>query len=804
MARRSRSQRPPTKSDILGSPKLTLAQFMVIVEHGLRVFAVPLAIAGTFIALAWLKLFVGLYPWAHLAALVFFFAFFSHSVGRAGRLWKRVSRAAGRRRVEAISLLAHRPLDVLDDKPMTDDPDALLLWQAHVARSEFRLMGMRWPKWMLSLAEQDPYAVRHAVIILLVLGAMASWGALGGRLMEAVNPALGRMNVFTPTLDAWITPPEYTHLPPVMIATPAGIRHRGDTIEVPEGSVISAHLVGQEGSAPELLANNNSEEFTPDTHGDYQITTTLREGDTVSIRRGWEGVATWHVHITADQPPTIAFDGEPSATERKSVRLPYVANDDYGIANVTARITPRESLPGASDQPLDITLSAALDKNLKQAAFEDLTAHPWSGLPVDIQLIATDAAGHRAESAVQKFVLPEREFFQPVARALIDARRKLLQRPFDEAVRNGTANLMAGVAQHPASYRGDPVVMMALRAGAVRIVLNRGAGEVSSISDLLWESAIRIEDGGIGMAEKNLRAAQKDLADALDRNASEAEINRLIDRLHQALAQYLAQISTKVAANPNNAAPDLQALGGQKTNMLTPQDLDDMLERMRDMSATGKRADARQELQKLQQLLENLHTGAPQLSEAQKQDLQTLKTLREMQQTQKDLMDKTFQQSQSAGGHEGDDKLAREQSTLLDKLRGLLGAMKSGGDENARHAASAMENALGKLQGGKAGQALPSQGEALKALQQAGDQLASSVQQSLLMLGGSASNGGEGRDPFGRGLGAGASDDGSVKVPEKLQARRVREIMDELQRRAGDTSRPKPERDYIERLLQNF
>jgi len=64
---------------------------------------------------------------------------------------------------------------------------------------------------------------------------------------------------------------------------------------------------------------------------------------------------------------------------------------------------------------------------------------------------------------------------------------------------------------------------------------------------------------------------------------------------------------------------------------------------------------------------------------------------------------------------------------------------------------------------------------------------------------------GQGRDPFGRsGFGGFSHDDGAVQVPDRMEARRVREILNELQRRAGDTERTKTERDYIDRLLQNF
>ena len=61
------------------------------------------------------------------------------------------------------------------------------------------------------------------------------------------------------------------------------------------------------------------------------------------------------------------------------------------------------------------------------------------------------------------------------------------------------------------------------------------------------------------------------------------------------------------------------------------------------------------------------------------------------------------------------------------------------------------------------------------------------------------------RAPFGRtpdgGTGLNTSAIG-IKEPDALQ--RAREIRNELRRRAGQQSRPEPERDYINRLLQEF
>nr|WP_274380653.1 DUF4175 family protein [Oleomonas cavernae] len=43
-----------------------------------------------------------------------------------------------------------------------------------------------------------------------------------------------------------------------------------------------------------------------------------------------------------------------------------------------------------------------------------------------------------------------------------------------------------------------------------------------------------------------------------------------------------------------------------------------------------------------------------------------------------------------------------------------------------------------------------------------------------------------------------------MRVPTEAEAKRVRDILMELQRRAGDRSRSQDELDYINRLLERF
>ena len=43
-----------------------------------------------------------------------------------------------------------------------------------------------------------------------------------------------------------------------------------------------------------------------------------------------------------------------------------------------------------------------------------------------------------------------------------------------------------------------------------------------------------------------------------------------------------------------------------------------------------------------------------------------------------------------------------------------------------------------------------------------------------------------------------------VKVPDQIDIQRAREILEELRRRLGETTRPPIELEYLERLLKRF
>ncbi len=800
MVSRSHRASLTPKNLVQGGPQLTLAKLIIRTEQSLKFFFQPLMIGGVFVALALLGVFSSLYPWLHLVVLAIFVSYFFRTLGRAQARWTPPSVSDAKRRVEAASNLAHRPLDVMEDRPASNDLVQASLWNIHRERTVEQTQSLDWPRWALDFTGHDRYGLRYVVLLLVILGIVFGWGALGVRMVAAINPAVGKWHIVRPALDAWITPPAYTHLPPIMIATPAGLRRDNDVIDVPEGSMLYAHLAEKSGSAPELKANNHSQTFVAEDQKDFAATTKLVSGDSISIRRGWNTIGSWRIRVVPDQSPKIAFSDAPSITERKSVRVAYHADDDYGVTDVKLRVTPRQSLPGYDNAPVDIALNTAEAKTITRADYEDLTGNVWSGLPVSLQLIASDTAGHTTTSASVDMILPERDFMHPIARALIEERRRLLQSPNDDAVRGEAANVMAGIAHQPASFGGDAVVLMALRTGAVGLVLDRTHAATPEANAILWRTALRIEDGTVRSAEDNLRQAQKDLAQALDSNASDKDIQRAVDRLHQALSAYMAQLAQQGGKRDGRQAEDLNTMLGASSHTLTPDDLQNMVESMRNALTSSARDEARQQLSKLQQLLENMHTGPVKLTAEQREALQNIKKMQAAIQAQKSLIDKTFQ-SGKQGNVSG--QLATEQTSIQKQLREVATALKDSADTLA-HSDDAMKRAVGQLRGGHTDQALESQNEALKAMQDALKDAQDDMRQSLFMMPQNGM-GFAGRDPFGRdGRGMVSRDDGGIKLPDQMEIRRVREILDELQRRAGDSNRPKPERDYIDRLLQNF
>ena len=198
-------------------------------------------------------------------------------------------------------------------------------------------------------------------------------------------------------------------------------------------------------AAPSLSLDGSSEPFRTLDKASFQADHDLTEGGRLAVRRNGHELAAWDLSVVADQPPTAAWTEPPGrAAGSQQTRLPWRATDDYGVVSLQAELRLRDR-PDAPPLVVTLPLPGGSPKSAHGVSQQDLTAHPWAGLPVIGRLVAHDALGQTGDSKDAEFVLPERPFQNPVARALMTIRRGLSLHPDDRdtAVNGLDALLMA-------------------------------------------------------------------------------------------------------------------------------------------------------------------------------------------------------------------------------------------------------------------------------------------------------------------------------------------------------------------------
>lgn len=315
-------------------------------------------------------------------------------------------------------------------------------------------------------------------------------------------------------LDLWISPPAYTQQSPVELATPAGIAPAAPQ-DFPSGSIVSARIDGiADAEDLRLRAASKDIAFTRDAQGSLAASAPLAESGKVSVRNGWHELASWTVNVLPDAPPAVAWTDKPQLIDGKEVRLPFRAQDPIGLADLTLRVTPHNPQPGADNTPVDIALAAPAGKETARADMLDIATQPWGGQVISVQIVATNLAGKTSLSDPHDFKLPERTFTHPVARMLIEVRNRLMQRPDDAHMRAEVANIMAAMAFDAGTRSGDPLVLMAMRSGAVRLLLGNNREAAIAANNLLWQTAAHIEGDRPKQNHRALRDSGQNMAAA--------------------------------------------------------------------------------------------------------------------------------------------------------------------------------------------------------------------------------------------------------------------------------------------------
>lgn len=816
-----------------------------------------LGLTGLYLLLGLAGLPQSLPGWVHGVVLALFVLAWVASLGLAIRSLRVPSRHAALRRIERVNNLQHRPLESLEDSLGTGRTDsaARALWLLHQQRLRAAVASLRvgWPA--PGLIRRDPYALRVGLGVALIAAVASTGDEAWERLREAFSPDVAGVAAPAPVkLDAWISPPEYTRQAPVFLTredhgapAPDG---QPAVIKVPEGSTLVLRLSGGR-EAPQLVMPGSSQPLEAEEKGGFQLEAVLEKSGRVAVTQKDRELAGWDIEVTEDGAPTVTFTRDPAATARKALRIDFAAQDDYGIEKVVAKIIGIGALDDASDlaklapTEIELTLPGQRLREAKSTSFHDLTPHPWAGLPVSLQLVAQDGVGQLGVSKAVQLVLPERIFQHPVARAIIDQRRQLALYP--EKNRSRVAAMLEIVAWEYDRYADDYVVFMSLISATRRLGPGfQGTAEhVAGVLKLLWDTALRIEDGTLSLSEQALRDAQQALQDALSKEGTtDAEIDRLMREFEKALDEYMKSLAEMMRNNPElqKQLPEIDP----QAMMLSREDLKKMMDQIRELARSGQRDAARQMLSQMQQMLENLRMRRfAQPNQQQQQAMKMLNDLQDIIKRQQELLDKTFREAQKRGQMRGGNPSQRfpqnamppglqpqppggeesnpmtsesqEQESLRQRLGELmrqLGEMSGNIPRPLGRAERSMRQSSDQLGEGQAGQAVPPQNEAIDQLQQGARAATQDLMQQLSRGGQMRPGPGEPvgdvpdreRDPFGRdaenaGRGMNTED---VKIPEQDKVQDARRIRDELRRRAGQRARPAPELEYIERLLRQF
>jgi uncharacterized protein (TIGR02302 family) len=830
------------------------AEAVIVFER----FWPPLVWAATlvalFLAVSWLGLWQALPRLARIGGVAAFAVAFAIVLAPLARL-RRPVRAETLDRLDRDSGAPHRPAASLDDRlAMTsEDPATAALWALHrdrLARQVERFVpaapapGMAW---------RDPRALRFAVLLAALAAALVAGPERYGRIAAAFDWRDGAAAAATARLDAWIDPPAYANKPPILLDLAAN-RDPSQKIVTPEGSALVVRADADvfetrvEGAIAPVAAakpaDTSAPAPTPAAGAPTEKRWTIAGDGAVVFRRDGAALGRYEIEATPLGAPTVTLLEPPRGNLSGSLTLHYSLADRYGIAgaeaefaNPAAGATPPRSL--VQPPKLTLRLPSTANGTGEASTTGDLSEHPWAGAEVVLNLKATGVSGRVGAGAPTKFTLPQRVFHNPLARALVEQRRALVLDPDHETPR--VAKAIDALTIAPDFFQTPAGVYLGLRQAHAQLVDAHGDADLIAVAEMLWAMALRLEDGDASQAQRDLRAAEQKLREALQRGASDEELRKLTQELRDAAERYMRDLAQQTPQQPNDA-----------DSQLPQQDLESMLDRMEDMARNGARQDAEAMLDEMQNMFENMRGAADaQDDQASREMRKQMDELGKLLRDQQGLRDDTFRQDQrdqlgrdapEGQGDQAKPSLDERQRALRDRLAELQRRLKElgmKGEKGFDDAQGDMKEAEGDLKGGGQGQdqgdgqgqgqgdksgggglddqgrtgkgrAVEAQGRALEALRQGSQGLQQQAQGQGAGQGGRGYRatsrrpgaGGPGRDPLGRESGdRGSALDGALHDGADV-AERARQVLEELRRRLADPSRPEEERDYFERLLK--
>lgn len=651
---------------------------------------------------------LGVIFWLGLAATIWL----------AFRNWRRPTDGEARNLID--EQIEGRPLSVWVDRPSRSDTQTWKLWHAHRDRMAALAvnvrkfdMGARWKR-------IDPLYLRFIAPVLVLAAALYAGSNGADRLRNGLAPDFGAMfGAHKLQVEAWITPPIYTGRAPFLLTS-------GEQATAPEGSEMTLRVIGP--GRPSIRVEpeeGRGETLRPQAGVDeaYEVKVIVGEPMRVAVNF-WGERAYFPFDIIEDFAPTVEFVTEPTLGDGDRTEFDWKVTDDYGVTNL--ELIARLADPPAGAEELEESVPMGLfgfEPREEEGSYsEDLVRHRWAGLDVMLKLRATDASGEFGESAEVAYHLPEKIFLQPLSRSAQEIRASILRewRNYEEAPEEDNyaavtttgddnfadaeasrlerappgvqtaATMLEAVLYRPEDVHRDPVIFMGFSHVMGQLEAAYSLETAMNAEFLLWDIALFAEYGSVADAKAALDAARRALEQALRNGASEEEIARLMDMFEQAVENYLAAQMAEALRNGRFSEGQQQA-GGQQGGQqgLGDDELQRMLDALRDLSETGATEQARQLLSEMSRMLEQFENMQLQMSQGgqsgQQQNGPLSRALnRALQDTnralndQRDLNDETEQAMREGADQQTMQQLADRQRALRERLEQQ---MRSGGGQ---------------------------------------------------------------------------------------------------------------------------
>jgi uncharacterized protein (TIGR02302 family) len=852
---------------------VAFASVTLLWERIWRALLVPGLVVGTFLCLSFAGLWLEVGQTWRVAGVVLLGLAFLVSLFPLLRLGL-PSRKDALARIDRESGLTHRPASGLDDSLANagDDAATNALWMLHRRRIEQNIAALRSGTPSPRMVEVDRYALRAAVFIALIACGFLAGPEKYARVAAAFDWRGGSAESGGFRMDAWIDPPAYTGRAPVLLNVASAEAKNSKSplkIEAPINSTVIARAAGgplrveTEGALEVLKDDKPAPPAEPAATapgaqtrgaGGSEQRLGLRGDARLSLWHGNSLIGTFELSAIPDKPPQIQLTDAPRANVRGSLTLSYKINDDYGVTGAEAGFA-NPVVEGESHRLRSLVEPPRLTLNLAPGArglgeaetTGDLSDHPWAGTRVTMVLSARDEGGNEGKSDPIEIALPQKAFAKPIARALAEQRRNLILFPDERGhVQTALESLMLA----PELFGTTASVYLGLSVAVDMLRNAETDAQILAVADYMWGMALEIENGNLTEAERDLRAAEQKLRDALQNNAPDDEIAKLTQDLRAAMDKFLKEMAEKQMREQGR---DMAEDRADPRRSITRKDLQSMLDRMQDMARAGDRANAQKMLEQLQNLMENLQTSRRRESDPARREMNhALSELDKMAREQQDLRDETHQQNQgeadegdprpgsrrvpqnqprqghnengqaqpNSRGQMSDQALRERQQALRNRLEELQKRMQKGGQAKPGldEAGKAMEDAEAALGRGMQGRndAVDAQGRAIEALRREAQNLAQQMQgqgEPGTEVGdeegesGSSfrAQGNEDADPLGRPLANDPLNPRARFDPMGVPAaQRAQRVLEELRKRLADPFRPREEMDYLERLLKRY